>query len=367
MTGKQDDQPSNKPRATPATRRPGLRALARKLGVSHTAVARAMRNDSRLSQALRQRVQAVAREEGYVASDVTQTLLTGWSGMIGVVIPSLTSPFVGALVNSISRQLWEEEMIPLVLCSDLDSDREEVMLHTLARKQVGGVIIMPSREDRREAQMIELLRQHTPIVALDSPMPRIATPLVSSDDVQGVQLIMRHLLSQGHRHIVHLGVSHDNPRVDLRREQTYTQAMCDKDLKPIILSSPSRQLDREELTQMVYQFLRTPRGKKTTAFFAFNDAAAYCIYAAARLAGITPGKDLAIVGYGNDGGKSTRTPRASDLLEPPLTSVDQFPHQMGLAAVEVLQQLIAGKKAPAQTLLKPQLHIRASSDFAIKP
>src|SRR5690606_24422370 len=111
----------------PPHRRPSLRKLAKKLGISHTAVARALRDDPGLSAALRKRVQHAAREEGYHRSDVGKSLITGWSGTIGVIMPRLISPFVSTLASGIADALWDDDVMPLMLCSQLDVKREEKM------------------------------------------------------------------------------------------------------------------------------------------------------------------------------------------------------------------------------------------------
>lgn len=51
-------KPSAKPRVT-------LREIARQLDISHTTVSRALHNDRRITEAVRQRVQSVAKEMGY--------------------------------------------------------------------------------------------------------------------------------------------------------------------------------------------------------------------------------------------------------------------------------------------------------------
>ncbi|MGH7943488.1 MAG: LacI family DNA-binding transcriptional regulator [Opitutaceae bacterium] len=55
--------------------RPSIRDIAARLGVSHTTVSLALRNDPRITPATRRRVRDLAREQGYQADAVVSTLM----------------------------------------------------------------------------------------------------------------------------------------------------------------------------------------------------------------------------------------------------------------------------------------------------
>lgn len=341
-------------------RRPSLRDLAEKIGVSHTAVARALRNDPGLSDDLRKRVHRVAREEGYLFSDVTQGLITGWTGTIGVIVPRLVSPFISPLVAGISDALWQDRTIPLVLCSELDPKREEQMLETLATKRASGLIIMPCRADRHKDHFVHLIKQHTPIVALDNRMPNVQAPLVASNDDRGGELVTRHLLERGHRHIIHLGASEDLGRVDQQREYAYERVMREAGLQPRVVRLPHRRLLAEDIMNTLREWFSTTEGAKTTAVFAFNDSSAVSVYTFARERGMRIGRDLAVVGYGN-ARSVVSGPELFDLISPTMSSVEQHPNQWGTTAVDILRRMVAGEPVEQETLIEPELIVRESS------
>jgi len=342
-------------------RRPGLHSIARKLGVSHTAVSRALRGDQSLSEKLRQDVQAVAQAEGYVSSNIAQGLVSGWTGMIGVVLPTLASSFISTMANGIAEALWEDGTIPMMLCSDLQVDREEKMLAALAQKRVNGVIIMPSREDRGATHFCHLLARHTPIVSVDASLPRIDVPLVASDDERGATDATRHLIERGHRHILHLAAAMDNVYCDRRREKAYRKAMKDAGLKAKVLHIPDRRFQTGQIVSMLDEYFATTQGSKTTAVFAFNDPLAYCVYAVARRMGRTIGQDLAVVGFGNYRGTPISNTTDVDAIRPSLSSVEQYPAKIGRMAVELLRKMMRSEAVSRQTLIEPSLIVRDSS------
>lgn len=354
-------KPSDKLITQKRKRRPGLHALAKKIGVSHTAVAMALRDDPRISEPLRKRVQKVAREEGYVSSTLAQSLVSGWTGLIGVIVPNVVSTFMARLIQGIIDELWHDGSIALVFSSDLDVDREKRALEAVADKRANGVIISPCMEDRGEDHFIKLLGQHTPIVAVTHPLPCMDVPVVGSDDDLGAQLATRHLIEQGHRHIAHLGCPLDSERADRRRESAYARVMKGAGLEPVIFRAPNRQLGAEELLAVIAAFFGSAPGRRTTAIFAFNDATAYAVYAYARDHGVRIGKDLALIGFGNTQIAPLNATTSLNIIHPGLSTVEQHPHKTGQTAVAVLRRMIDGKVVDRSTLIEPDLLVRESS------
>lgn len=342
-------------------RRPSLRQLAEKIGVSHTAVARALRNDPVLSANLRERIHQVAKEEGYFASDTTQGLITGWTGMIGVVLPRLATPYVSDIAEGITDALWEDGTVPLILCSQHDVGREEKMLETLARKRVSGAIVMPCREDRDASHFIHLLHQHTPIIAIDTAIPQIDAPVVTTDNDFGATQVTQHLIDEGHQHIVHLGSPSDNKSADRGRALAYEKTMRKAGLDPHVIDTPLRRYTNDDIVPLIEEYFATPHGRKTTAVFAFSDPLALCVYHFAHKRGLTIGRDLAVAGFGNVYMFPKGLPSATSILNPTLTSVEQYPNRLGETAVQVLRKMVKGDGVPPRTLIKPKLCIGASS------
>lgn len=342
-------------------RRPSLRDLAAKLGVSHTAVARAVHGKQGLSDELRERILSFARKEGYVLNDATQSLISGQTGTVGVIVPRLASPFIDILVSGVADALWEQDTVPLVLNSQLDPAREEAMLQTLSAKRIDALIIMPCAADRSEDHFVHLLKHHTPIVALDNAIVSVNAPVVGSDDRFGGAAVTRHLIELGHEHITHVGVALEVGEALMARERGYEQTMRDNGLEPRVIHLPHRRMLADEVFPLLEAWFDSPEGRRATAVFAFNDFMAWSVYTIARRKGIRIGKDLAVVGYGNSRSTHGAMPDAVDLVEPALSSVEQYPEQWGSLAVNIARRMAAGESVPCETLVEPALVVRASS------
>ena len=81
--------------------RPSIKDIAREAGVSPSTVSRALAGSSRISPETRERVQAVAARLGYAPSVAARSLVTGRSQTLGVVAPTLSDPYIAAVMQGI--------------------------------------------------------------------------------------------------------------------------------------------------------------------------------------------------------------------------------------------------------------------------
>ncbi len=115
--------------------------IARKAGVSRATVSRYL-NDGYVSQEKRLLIARVIEETGYVPSRQAQTLRTGKTGIVGIVIPKISSYSVGLMVAGITTRLGEHGYQALLAATDNDERRELDYLSVFSeRNQVDGIIL----------------------------------------------------------------------------------------------------------------------------------------------------------------------------------------------------------------------------------
>ena len=76
--------------------------IAEKAGVSKSAVSRYL-NNGYISEKKRSVIQKVIEETGYIPSTQAQTLRTGKSRMIGVIVPRIDSDSISRIIAGISE------------------------------------------------------------------------------------------------------------------------------------------------------------------------------------------------------------------------------------------------------------------------
>jgi LacI family transcriptional regulator len=100
------------------------------------------------------------------------------------------------------------------------------------------------------------------------------------------------------------------------------------------------------------------RHASPTAIFAGNDQAAVGVYRALQESGIRVPDDISVAGF-ND--------TVRDLLFPALTTVREFPREVGLHLAEFTLRRIQDPDLAPQQLLIPNVLIRRDSIRAVEP
>jgi DNA-binding LacI/PurR family transcriptional regulator len=169
---------------------------------------------------------------------------------------------------------------------------------------------------------------------------------VFTDDVRGSNEITRYLIAQGHRNIWYIG----NQRLPwfARCATGYRQAMKEADLKPRFseISSEDRELGYLALKSLL------ARGERPTALFVGTDQAASGVYQALQESGIRIPDDISVAGFNDTIG---------EVLHPGLTTVREFPKELGEHLAEFTLRRIHEPDIPPQQLVMPTELIRRES------
>jgi DNA-binding LacI/PurR family transcriptional regulator len=200
--------------------------------------------------------------------------------------------------------------------------------------------------------MLEVLRsQKIPFAVLGNNVIGDWDPAqyhaVFSDDVQGAFDLTTHLISQGHRDIWFFG--------DLampwyvRCAEGYKRAMSQADLEAHCSEIHSND---QELGYLAMRSVLS-RGEPASAVFAGSDQIARGVYEALKQSGLDIPGDISVAGF-ND--------TEAALFDPPLTSVREFPEQLGQHLAEfLLRALEEPLGEPRQLTIPTRLVVRQST------
>ena len=171
--------------------------------------------------------------------------------------------------------------------------------------------------------------------------------VVFSDDIQGGYEITQHLISQGHRHICFAG----NTRLPWfsRCFSGYSRAMDEAGLQ-------ARHSDIHSEDDAEIGYLGTKSllkgSEPVTAIFAGNDLTAHGVYKALRDAGLRIPDDISVVGCNDTVGP---------WLYPGLTTIREFPEELGKQLAEVVLNRIAVPRQAVQCVTIPTELIKRDS------
>jgi DNA-binding LacI/PurR family transcriptional regulator len=213
---------------------------------------------------------------------------------------------------------------------------------------VRGVILAGTNSPN----LLELLAyKDVPFVVLgNNVMGEVEQPnydVVFSDDIQGGADMTRYLISLGHRDIWFVG----NLRLPwfARCFEGFRRAMAEAGL-----TSRHSTVDSEDETDIGYLGTKSllARGEPVSAIFAGNDSTAHGVYKGLRDSGLDIPGDISVVGCDDTVGS---------WLYPALTTIREFPEQLGKKMIELLVNRIANPSQERQQVILPTELIKRDS------
>lgn len=308
-----------------------LQDIASDLGVSSATVSNALSGKGRISEELRNRIQAYASEKGYAPHPQGRALRTGRSGVLGLVLPDLSNPLFPALGQAVETAAARVGYGVLIADSRGDTNAQTEALQRLVRHGADGLVVVPRRGTR--------------VMAMDVPLAVIDTPSapgnsVSADHWQGGRLAMQHMLDLGHRRIAVLGDSRaslvQGDRIGGMREAA---------------------LDRGEISVSWLEdgpgVLQNLLAANKTAVIATSDLHALTVLTSLQREGRSVPDDISVMGFDDL--------RFSAVVTPALTTVAPDMPRIASGAIDSLCAQIDGHPAPAQCIVPMTLIPRAST------
>ncbi|KRF52402.1 LacI family transcriptional regulator [Bacillus sp. Soil745] len=327
-----------------------LQQVAKHAGVSTSTASLIVRNNPRISEATRKKVLKSMHELGYVYDRIAANLRSQSSDTVGIIITDISNTFFSEFLIGVHDAL-DEVGYTVLLGTTFDSvAKQDHLLSTMMEHRVGGLILCPVSESSQDT--IERLNEiDTPMVLAVRELPGVNSDYVGIDYPEGARIAVDHLLGKGHKRIALLGGIKESSTWIERMEgyrEALSRAGLEVDESLVIDSAPTR----EGGLEAVLKVLDNPN--PPTAIFCFSDLIAFGVMQGLMMKGITPGKDIDIVGFDN-------VPVA-EIYHPPLTTISSFPRRIGKEAANLLyQQMEKIEREQQRIILNPELIIRESS------
>jgi DNA-binding LacI/PurR family transcriptional regulator len=325
-----------------------IKDIARRAGVSHSTVSRALRNSPLVNPKTTREIQGIARELAYQPSAVARGLVTRKTRTIGVVVTTIADPFVSEVVIGIELAANDNGYSVFLADSNADPVREKNVVHSFAERRVDGIVVTSSRVGALYTSL--LAQMMVPIVLINNQHPGEFVHSVMIDNVQGSKDATDHLIRLGHRRIAYVGDQYGHES-DTERFAGYRQALEEAaiPLQPeIVVHGDSKP---ESGIAAMDKLMALP--ERPTAVFCYNDMTALGVLRSAHVHGLQVPADVSIVGF-------------DDLFivsytQPQLTTVRQPMQRMGRMAMENLLKLMSGQPSVESVKVPAELIVREST------
>jgi len=343
-------------------KRPTQVDVARLAGVSTATVSYVVngRADGRvtISENTRQRVLDAVAELGYLPDARAQSLASGSTKTIGLIMLDINNPHFWETVGGVEREARVSGYH--ILLSSINSDNEyaEDIFKDLSHRRIDGLILMGNLIDQSEEArntLTQLLKRHLPIVEINDHTSNHNVDQVVSDYRGATMEVMAHLLALQHRRIgLVYGVA--TPELGEDRLHAYQDSLqaagLPIDQSLIMECAPTIEGGYQAARQLLDQAARP------TALLAINDLLAIGSMRAAGDLNLSVPHDLSLAGYDD-------IPMANYLL-PRLTTATKDAARLGREAAKLLLARLNDPDRPCERIGIPS-HLIIRESIAAAP
>lgn len=327
-----------------------LQSIADALGVSRTTVSNAYNRPDQLTDELRRRILAAAREVGYAGPDPAARMLrTGHRNAIGLLFTQdLRFVFADPDTSAFLRGVTETAALAgtgLMLLPVPDGvDPEGSAVPTAA---VDGYMVFSVPDDH--PVLGPVFGASVPVVVVDEPDRLDLAGFVGVEDHAGAEAAARHLVDLGHRRVAivsgRLGLAPRCGAVTATRLESAAVRVARVRVEGYLSALGSAGIDASSVPVWEATDNGPDAGRRAasdlltahpelTGLLCFSDQLAIGAIQAADLSGRRVPEDISVVGFDD-------IPRATT-WEPPLTTIRQPMVDKGRVAARMLLEAIDG-------------------------
>ena len=328
---------------------PTINDVAKRAGVGIATVSRTLHNSSRLRPETAERVRKAIEELGYRPNTYAQSLASGRSHMLGLVVSDISNPFFPALVKSFEEAALGNGYDVFVASTNYDPARTALCVQRMIERKLDGVAIMTSEIDSSLTD--SLARHKVPLVFLDVGKVRRGVSNIKIDYARGIAEAVGHVRELGHRRIafisgpVNLRSAWERREAFLERLNQGGSGRTDE----LMVEEGNHKVDGG-LQAMLRLLERRPH---PTAVLASNDLTAIGALRGIRQYGLRVPEDISVVGFDDI--------QMAEFTEPPLTTVRLQQSEVATLACSALLQSIRTPGMGSELGVTTSLIIRAST------
>ncbi|WP_027487608.1 LacI family DNA-binding transcriptional regulator [Allorhizobium undicola] len=311
----------------------GLKDVAEAAGVSLSTASHALNGTAPLTQDVRDRILTAARQLGYLEKRRSKATIASLRSLLLAVnhdaAPRSDINLVSWTILNGLRQECERRAIRLVpLVSETTRIDAQDIKRLAKAENVDAIVVL--NEDRPELTRA-LAQLALPVVLLNGEDPSMKLDTVTGENRFGARAATEHLLSLGHRRILHL--TWGAGRTTIRRRQdgfidAHLLAGLAAPLDMIVEAEGFEPMAGEKAIRAVFAEDRSLRG--ATAIFCAADNLAFGCLKALKDLGIRVPEDMSVLGFDDI--------MPGEFTVPPLSTMHLPTERLGAAALDMIEQ-----------------------------
>lgn len=324
--------------------------VAKLAGVSQSTVSRVLnigQSEMLISEETSQKVMTAVEQLGYFPNLTARSLRSQQTSMIAMLVGNISNPFYHGIVQTV-EEIGHQYGYDLLIANGYKKRENELRFcRALMRRPVDGIIVS---SDFITDEHIDQLIKYTgaAVVSMNEYLkhPEVDV-LLSSDEDASYQAVKWLAETKGHRRIGFIGIADAHPNGKPRRAG-YRRALQECGISILEgYEQIGQEYTVEQGTQTMRALLRLPA--PPSAVFVCSDIMAIGAINEALDMGLRIPEDIAIVGFDDI--------PAAQFIRPSLTTLAQFPAEIGRQLANALFERIAGSYTGSNRTFKVPLRL----------
>lgn len=325
-----------------------LADVANLAGVSTMTASRALREPGKVSDKLREKIEAAVSELGYVTNQAASSLASNSSRLVTMVVPSLTTPGC-AIISEALQSVLRPKGYDVMLTENHHASARGAELMELLLSYHPAAMVIYNVDNSPQSQRL-LLNAAIPVLEIGGMTPAPIMMSVGANYGLAIKQLINALANKGFRQLGLLCSAHEHT-IHQQILSGWHSAMLSLNQSPHrVVSSPLPPVFATGKALLPEILLNWP---ELEMLICTADEVACGAIAACHASGIDVPSQLAVAGLGGS--------TVAEICYPQLTTVAVPYQQMGLLAGRQIWQALQDKPIAAPVTLETRLVMRAST------
>jgi LacI family transcriptional regulator len=240
-----------------AKKKISIKDIANTLGISITTVSFILNGkarEKRISEELTQKVTDYIKEVNYQPSHLAQSLRSGKSKVLVLMVEDISNHFFAAIARLIEEKAYKNGY-KIIYCSTENKPEKAIeLISTFKVRNVDGFIITPTPQLAPTIQ--QLIDEEYPVILFDRWIPEVQCSYVVVENKKSAFEGAVHLIKNLCKNIAFVTVVSDQSQME-DRKNGYLEAMALYDLEPYVFELPYHHISDQTAAESILQFIKS--------------------------------------------------------------------------------------------------------------
>jgi LacI family transcriptional regulator len=178
---------------------PGIIEVAARANVSAATVSRFFNNPEMVKGKTRRLIEQAASDLGYIRDRMAGAMHHGFSGTIGLIVPTIDNAIFSELIQAFSARLLEHDRTMLIAAHGYNPTLEIGIVKSLLERRIDGVALIGFEHEKAPLEMLATRR--VPVLATWNYRKNSTIPCIGADNFEVGHKAGQYLKQSGHSDI----------------------------------------------------------------------------------------------------------------------------------------------------------------------